>query len=81
MYVFLGEDREDNIYHGKAHCFVYLDSPEEWLDELNTLSIYRGLSRIIELWGLNVKVDVEAKKLQSIDRHTGSQSADHRHGE
>ena len=38
------------------------DSPEEWLDEFNTFSIYPVLPKIIELWGLNVKVDVEAKK-------------------
>ena len=38
------------------------DSPEEWLDEFNTFSIYQVLPKIIELWCLNVKVDVEAKK-------------------
>ncbi len=38
------------------------DSPEEWLDEFNTFSIYQVLPKIIELWGLNVKVDVQAKK-------------------
>ena len=38
------------------------DSPEEWLDEFNTFSIYQVLPKIIELWGLNVKTDVEAKK-------------------
>ena len=38
------------------------DSPEEWLDEFNTFSIYQVLPQIIELWGLNVKTDVEAKK-------------------
>jgi hypothetical protein len=38
------------------------DSPEEWLDEFNTFSIYQVLPKIIELWGLNVKTDVESKK-------------------
>ena len=38
------------------------DTPEVWLDEFNTFSIYQVLPKIIELWGLNVKVDVEAKK-------------------
>ena len=38
------------------------DSPEEWLDEFNTFSIYQVLPQIIELWGLNVKTEVEAKK-------------------
>ena len=38
------------------------DSPEEWLDEFNTFSIYQVLPQIIELWGLNVQTDVAAKK-------------------
>ena len=38
------------------------DTPEEWLDEFNTFSIYQVLPQLIELWGLNVKTDVEAKK-------------------
>ena len=38
------------------------DSPEEWLDEFSTFSIYQVLPEIIELWGLNVQSDVEAKK-------------------
>lgn len=38
------------------------DTPEEWLDNFNTFSIYQILPQLIELWGLNVKTDVEAKK-------------------
>jgi len=38
------------------------DTPEEWLDRFNTFSIYQVLPQLIELWGLNVKTDVEAKK-------------------
>ena len=38
------------------------DTPEEWLDKFNTFSIYQILPQLIELWGLNVKTDVEAKK-------------------
>lgn len=38
------------------------DSPEEWLDGFNTFSIYQVLPKLIELWGLNVRTDVEAKK-------------------
>ena len=38
------------------------DSPEDWLDEFNTFSIYQILPQLIELWGLNVKTDAEAKK-------------------
>lgn len=38
------------------------NTPEEWLDSFNTFSIYQVLPQLIELWGLNVKTDVEAKK-------------------
>ena len=38
------------------------DSPEEWLDEFSTFSIYQVLPKIIELWGLNVQTDMESKK-------------------
>ena len=38
------------------------DTPEEWLDHFLTFSIYQVLPQIIELWGLNVKTEVEAKK-------------------
>ena len=38
------------------------DEVEEWLDGFNTFSIYQVLPQLIELWGLNVKTDVEAKK-------------------
>lgn len=38
------------------------NTPEEWLDGFNTFSIYQVLPQLIELRGLNVKTDVEAKK-------------------
>ena len=38
------------------------DTPEEWLDEFNTFSIYQVLPSIIERWGLNVQTEVESKK-------------------
>ena len=38
------------------------DTPEEWLDAFNTFSIYQVLPQLIELWGLNVQTDVNAKK-------------------
>ena len=38
------------------------DTPEEWLDDFNTFSIYQVLPKIIELWGLNLQTDVESKK-------------------
>lgn len=38
------------------------DTPEEWLEEFNTFSIYEILPQIIELWGLNVETRVTSKK-------------------
>lgn len=38
------------------------DTPEEWLDGFGTFSIYQVLPKLIELWGLNVRTDAEAKK-------------------
>ena len=36
------------------------DTPEDWLDQFNTFSIYEILPQIIELWGLNVEQQVES---------------------
>ena len=38
------------------------DTPEEWLDNFNTFSIYQILPKLMELWGLNVQTDVQSKK-------------------
>ena len=38
------------------------DSPEEWLDEFSTFSIYQVLPQLIELWGLNTQTEIESKK-------------------
>ena len=38
------------------------DTPEEWLDGFNTFSIYQVLPQLIDLWGINVQTDAEAKK-------------------
>ncbi|MEE1249164.1 MAG: hypothetical protein UHU19_08065 [Lachnospiraceae bacterium] len=38
------------------------DTIEEWLDEFNTFSIYQVLPELIELWGMNVKTEIEVKK-------------------
>lgn len=38
------------------------DSPEEWLDNFSTFSIYQILPQLIELWGLNIQTDVQSKK-------------------
>ncbi len=38
------------------------DTVEDWLDAFDTFSIYQVLPQLIDLWGLNVKTDAEAKK-------------------
>ena len=38
------------------------DSPDAWLDQFNTFSIYEILPQLIVLWGLNVETQVESKK-------------------
>ena len=38
------------------------ESPEDWLEEFNTFSIYQVLPELIKLWGLNVQTQAEAKK-------------------
>lgn len=38
------------------------DTVEDWLDGFNTFSIYQVLPQLIELWGLNIRTDAEAKK-------------------
>ena len=38
------------------------DSPDEWLEQFNTFSIYEILPKLIELWGLNLETQAESKK-------------------
>ena len=38
-------------------------SPDEWLEQFNTFSIYEILPQLIELWGLNIETQVESKKI------------------
>ncbi len=38
------------------------DTPEAWLDKFNTFSIYEILPQLVDLWGLNVKREVTARK-------------------
>ena len=38
------------------------DTPDEWLDQFGTFSIYQVLPEIIELWGTNMLTDATAKK-------------------
>ncbi len=45
-----------------AHPEEKYDSPDEWLDQFNTFSIYQILPELIDLWGMNIKTDVPARK-------------------
>lgn len=38
------------------------DTPEEWLDQFSTFSIYTVLPKLLELWHFNISTDVESKK-------------------
>lgn len=38
------------------------DTPEEWLDQFSTFSIYTVLPKLLELWHINISTDVESKK-------------------
>ena len=51
-----------------AHPDQVPDTPDEWLENFNTFSIYQILPQLIELWGLNVQTEVEAKKPRKSER-------------
>ena len=38
------------------------DSPDEWLEQFNTFSIYEVLPQLFELWGVNQATQAESKK-------------------
>ena len=39
------------------------DTPDEWLEQFGTYSIYQVLPEIIELWGLNVQLGVHISEM------------------
>ena len=41
------------------------NSPDEWLDQFSTFSIYEILPELISLWGMNVQQQEESKKTSS----------------
>jgi hypothetical protein len=43
-------------------------SPEEWLDEFSTFSIYEILPQIIDLRGINIEQQVASKKQQTTEQ-------------
>ena len=73
----LGENKEDaseldmfslEMFENIAYVMAkHADSsipntPEEWLDDFNTFSIYQVLPQLIQLWGLNTQTEIESKK-------------------
>ena len=38
------------------------DSPDDWLEQFNTFSIYEVLPQLFELWGMNLETQAESKK-------------------
>lgn len=46
------------------------DTPEEWLDQFNTFSIYEVLPELISLWGMNEEQKIESKK--NLDKVRGN---------
>ena len=43
-------------------------SPDDWLEQFNIFSIYEVLPQLIELWGINLQTQIQAKKHRSTDR-------------
>ena len=54
---------ENIAYIMAKHADVAIpSSPDEWLEQFNTFSIYEILPQLINLWGLNVETQVQSKK-------------------
>lgn len=41
------------------------ETPEEWLDKFNVLSIYEVFPKILELWGDNFKTTIQPPKINA----------------
>lgn len=54
----------ENVAYIMAYQFdpSISDTPDEWLDQFETFSIYRILPEILNLWGLNEKTTAKPKK-------------------
>ena len=50
------------IMYSAAHPDEKYESPDEWLDNFQTFSIYQILPQLIDLWGMNLKTTVPARK-------------------
>lgn len=62
LYDITSVDPMNYIMAKHAHSDQVPDTPDEWLENFNTFSIYQILPQLIELWGLNVQTEVEARK-------------------
>jgi len=63
LYLFSLEMFENIAYVMAKHADPFIpDNPEDWLDEFNTFNIYQVLPKLIELWEMNIRTDVEDKK-------------------
>ena len=50
------------VFENIAYIMAKPASPDEWLEQFNTFSIYEILPQLIDLWGLNVETQVQSKK-------------------
>ena len=50
------------VFENIAYIMAKPASPDEWLEQFNTFSIYEILPQLIDLWGLNVETQVKSKK-------------------
>ena len=50
------------VMYAAAHPDEHYDSPDEWLDNFQTFSIYQILPSLIDLWGMNTKTTIPAEK-------------------
>ena len=50
------------VMYAAAYPEEKYDFPDEWLDQFNTFSIYQILPELIDLWGMNIKTTVPARK-------------------
>jgi len=46
----------------KVHGEEFPDTPEEWLEDMEVMSIYDILPELMDLWGKNQKTVVKSKK-------------------
>ena len=50
------------VMYSAAHPDEHYESPDEWLDQFDTFSIYQILPQLIDLWGMNIQTTVPQRK-------------------